>query len=142
MSYGARAVLQARVSWEFRHFVASVVFLGTLLFLLLGFLIPTSYEATTTVVPPGQFSIELPQISEFEGKFRTAVELIRNGRIGKVKTIRIGVGAPNRPCDLPEKETPEGTDWDTWLGGAPKRPLDPLLARWLIRKATPSRGLR
>ena len=73
MSYGARAVLQARVSWEFRHFVASVVFLGTLLFLLLGFLIPTSYEATTTVVPPGQFSVELPQISEFEGKFSGAL---------------------------------------------------------------------
>jgi predicted dehydrogenase len=61
------------------------------------------------------------QRSEFGGHFRTAVELVRNGRIGKVKTVWIGVGAPNKPCDLKEEEVPEGTDWDRWLGPAPKR---------------------
>src|SRR5262249_54271297 len=43
------------------------------------------------------------QRSEFGGLFRTAVELVRNGRIGKVKTVRIGVGGPARSCDLPEQ---------------------------------------
>jgi predicted dehydrogenase len=61
------------------------------------------------------------QRSEFGGKFRLAVELIRNGRIGKVKTVRVGVGDPAVPCDLPEQPVPEGTDWDRWLGPAPQR---------------------
>jgi predicted dehydrogenase len=61
------------------------------------------------------------QRSEFGGRFRLAVELVRNGRIGKVHTIRIGVGGPAVPCDLPEQPVPEGTDWDRWLGPAPKR---------------------
>jgi predicted dehydrogenase len=61
------------------------------------------------------------QRSEFGGHFRKAVEYVWNGRIGKVHTIRIGVGGPARPCDLPEEETPEGTDWDAWLGPAPER---------------------
>ena len=62
------------------------------------------------------------QRSEFGGHFRKAVEYVWNGRIGKVKTIRIGVGGPARPCDLPAQDTPAGTDWDMWLGPAPERP--------------------
>jgi predicted dehydrogenase len=42
------------------------------------------------------------QRSEFGNHFRKAVELVRNGRIGRLKTIRIGVGGPAVPCDLPE----------------------------------------
>jgi predicted dehydrogenase len=61
------------------------------------------------------------QRSEFNDYFRKAVEYVWNGRIGQVKTIRIGVGGPARPCDLPAEETPPGTDWDFWLGPAPER---------------------
>jgi len=61
------------------------------------------------------------QRSEFGGNFRKAVELIWNGRIGKLKTIHIGVGDPSRPCDLPTQEIPKGTDWDFWQGPAPER---------------------
>jgi predicted dehydrogenase len=69
------------------------------------------------------------QRSEFGGHFRKAVEYIRNGRIGKLKTVRIGdgVGDPPIPCDLPEQEVPAGTDWDRWLGPAPKRGYNPEL---------------
>lgn len=61
------------------------------------------------------------QRSEFGGHFRKAVEYVWNGRIGKVKTIRIGVAGPPRPCDLPAQEKPEGTDWEMWTGPAPLR---------------------
>jgi predicted dehydrogenase len=61
------------------------------------------------------------QRTEFGGMFRLAVELVRNGRIGKLKTIRIGVGGPPVPCNLKEEPIPDGTDWDLWLGPAPKR---------------------
>lgn len=62
------------------------------------------------------------QRSEFGGHFRKAVEYVWNGRIGKLHTIRIGVGGPSRPCKLPAEATPPGTDWDAWLGPAPERP--------------------
>ncbi len=67
------------------------------------------------------------QRSEFGGRFRTAVELVRNGRIGKVKTVHIGVGGSPKPCDLPEQPVPAGTDWDLWLGPAPKRGYNEVL---------------
>src|SRR5439155_27275895 len=54
------------------------------------------------------------QRSEFNGLFRKAVEYVWNGRIGKPKTIRIGVVSPAVPCRLPAEEAPVGTGWDAW----------------------------
>lgn len=67
------------------------------------------------------------QRSEFGGHFRKAVEYIWNGRIGQVKRVRIGVGGPAKPCDLPSQEIPPGTEWDRWLGPAPDRPYNEVL---------------
>lgn len=67
------------------------------------------------------------QRSEFGGHFRKAVEYIWNGRIGAVKRVRIGVGGPAMPCDLPTEETPTGTDWDSWVGPAPMRGYNQIL---------------
>lgn len=67
------------------------------------------------------------QRSEHGGVFRQAVDLVRNGRIGKVKSVRVGVGDPAIPCHLPEQPIPEGTDWDLWLGPAPKRGYNEIL---------------
>ena len=61
------------------------------------------------------------QRSEFGDHFRKAVEFIWNGRIGKLKTIHIGVGGPSIPCKLAKEEIPAGTDWDMWQGPAPER---------------------
>jgi predicted dehydrogenase len=78
------------------------------------------------------------QRSEFGGKFRTAVEYIRNGRIGKVKTVRVGVGGPAVPCDLPKQETPAGTDWNLWLGPAPQRGYNEVLCPKGVHKHFPA----
>lgn len=67
------------------------------------------------------------QRSEFGGHFRKAVEYIWAGRIGQVKRIRIGVGNPSIPCDLPQEDVPEGTDWNMWTGPAPMRGYNKLL---------------
>lgn len=61
------------------------------------------------------------QRCEFDHRFRKAVEIIRAGGIGDIKTIRIGVGASPKPCDLPDQETPANVNWDLWLGPAPRR---------------------
>ena len=37
-----------------------------------------------------------------------ACELVRSGRIGKVKTVNVNVGAPSKPCDLPEEKMEAG----------------------------------
>jgi predicted dehydrogenase len=77
------------------------------------------------------------QRSEFGGKFRQAVEYVRNGRIGKVKTVRVGVGGPPIACDLPDETAPEGTDWNLWLGPAPQRGYNEILCPKGIHKGFP-----
>ena len=49
-------------------------------------------------------------------EFRQAVELVRNGYIGDIKTVRVNVGPPPKPYDLPAEAIPAGVDWDFWLG--------------------------
>lgn len=61
------------------------------------------------------------QRSEFGGRFRTAVEMILAGRIGQLKTIRVGVGGSPIPCNLAAQPKPDNVDWDLWLGPAPLR---------------------
>lgn len=68
------------------------------------------------------------QRSEFGGKFRLACELIRNGRIGKLQHVTVGVGDPSKWCDLPEEKLEPGLDWNRWLGPAPKRPYNEILS--------------
>jgi predicted dehydrogenase len=47
---------------------------------------------------------------------RKAVELIRNGRIGKLQSI-IGYNYPSAfECDFPAQPIPEWLDWDRWCG--------------------------
>src|SRR5262245_16434179 len=62
------------------------------------------------------------------GKFPLAVELIRSGRLGTIKTVSVGVGGPSRKCDLPEEPIEPGLDWDRWLGQAPWRPYNSALS--------------
>ena len=47
---------------------------------------------------------------------------IRNGDIGKVEHVYVGVGGPPRLCYLPGKPVPENIDWNMWLGPAPWAP--------------------
>ncbi len=67
------------------------------------------------------------QRSEYDGKFRIAAELVRNGRIGQIISVNIGIGDPNVPCDLPTEEIPKGTNWDLWLGPAQERGYNEIL---------------
>lgn len=49
-------------------------------------------------------------------KTRKAIELIRNGRIGKIQSI-IAYNYPSPyECDFPGQPIPEGLDWERWCG--------------------------
>jgi len=61
-------------------------------------------------------------------EFRKACELVRNGRIGKVKQVIVDVGGPSVPCDLPGEPMEPGLNWDLWLGQAPMRPYNSVLS--------------
>ena len=63
--------------------------------------------------------------SEFRSHwyFHRACELVLNGRIGRLHTIRTGVPAGDVGCGpQPPMPVPKELDYDTWLGPAPTAP--------------------
>ena len=53
-------------------------------------------------------------------QFRIAAELVRNGRIGKLHTVKIGLpGDPSGP-EAPEMPIPQNLNYDMWLGSTEK----------------------
>jgi predicted dehydrogenase len=60
-------------------------------------------------------------------EFRFACEMVRNGRIGRLKSVTVVTGTPSIDCDLPEEPVRKGVDWDFWLGPAPYRPFNKIL---------------
>jgi predicted dehydrogenase len=55
--------------------------------------------------------------------FRVASEAVRNGRIGALHTIRIGIGRDEPKGVKPQPQpVPATFDYDTWLGPAPQQP--------------------
>lgn len=59
-----------------------------------------------------------------DSNFRYACELVRNGRIGKLLTVHVGVGNPSTEKQFVEQPVPEGFDWNRWLGPAPWQPYN------------------
>jgi predicted dehydrogenase len=49
-------------------------------------------------------------------EFQLTVNLVRDGRIGKLERINAHVGAPPIPYNLPEQPVPADLNWDLWLG--------------------------
>lgn len=55
-------------------------------------------------------------------RFRQACELVRNGRVGKLHTVKIGFGTDPGCGPRPTMPIPENLDYDMWLGPAPWAP--------------------
>ena len=68
------------------------------------------------------FQIGSQQRSWPQGQFRRACELVRNGRIGQLKTVEVGLpGDPSGP-EEPVMPVPKNLSYDTWLGSTPVVP--------------------
>jgi len=75
--------------------------------------------------------------------FRFACELVRNGRIGKLRRVEVGIGAGFKPGPgertvyrippQPLMPVPEGFDYDLWLGPASWAPYTEKRCHWNFR---------
>ena len=52
-------------------------------------------------------------------RFRQACELVRNGRIGKLHTVKVGFGTDPGTGPEPPMPVPDNLDYEMWLGPAP-----------------------
>ncbi|MBW8040224.1 MAG: Gfo/Idh/MocA family oxidoreductase [Planctomycetes bacterium] len=54
-----------------------------------------------------------------DSRFRLACELVRNGRIGKLLTVKVGFGTDPGTGPQPPMPVPDWLDYEMWLGPAP-----------------------
>ena len=61
-----------------------------------------------------------------DNRFRLACELVRSGKLGKMKTVLVGIPDVNFPKTgpVPDSDPPAELDYDLWLGPAPKKPYN------------------
>lgn len=58
-----------------------------------------------------------------EENFRRGAELVRNGRLGKIKFIEVGLPDGGKGIGTPPvQDVPKELDWEMWLGPAPRVP--------------------
>ncbi len=73
-----------------------------------------------------------------EGPFADAVDMIRAGRIGKIKEVYLGLSGPaSKPCGLLPEQPHAGLDWNEWQGQAPERPYNHILCQNGIPESYP-----
>ena len=58
------------------------------------------------------------------GNFRFVCELVRNGYLGKLHTIKVSVPGGYEIPSSPAIDVPAGFDYETWLGPAPFKPYN------------------
>lgn len=65
-----------------------------------------------------------------QSHFRRGCELVRNGRIGEVHTVKVGLPTGSSIGPQPEMPVPEGFDYNFWLGPAPWAPYTEKRCHW------------
>ncbi len=68
-------------------------------------------------------------------RFHQACELVRNGHIGDLKTVQVGIPGNNRknPLDWKPEKIPDGFDYDLWLGPSPDAPYTSMRCHYTFR---------
>lgn len=67
-------------------------------------------------------------------RFRTACELVRSGKIGKLEKVLVGIPGSNfKGPPVPDSDPPAELDYDFWLGPAPQRAYNKLRVHYNFR---------
>lgn len=67
-------------------------------------------------------------------EFRHACELVRNGALGKLTGVKVGLPGPNwSGPPVVDGAPPAALDYDRWLGPAPERPFNAKRVHYLFR---------
>lgn len=65
------------------------------------------------------FQVGTQQRSEMDLRFLHAVALVREGRIGELRSVTVAIGGAPSSGPIDVAEAPKGLNWDMWLGQAP-----------------------
>lgn len=68
-----------------------------------------------------------------QANFRFACELVRNGRLGEIHTVEVGLPTGSAIAPQPEQPVPAGFDYNFWLGPAPWVPYTKERCHWNFR---------
>jgi predicted dehydrogenase len=68
-----------------------------------------------------------------DNRFRKACEMVRNGIIGDLTSIEVGVPGGRAEGMAEDCDPPETLDWDFWLGPSPWEPYNPLKGHYDFR---------
>ena len=68
-----------------------------------------------------------------DARFRLACELVRNGRIGRLEHMVVGLPTGPREGPFPAVPVPTGLDWDYYLGQTPKVDYNGHNSHWNFR---------
>jgi len=68
-----------------------------------------------------------------QSHFRHACELVRNGYIGEIRKVEVGLPTGSSIEEQPVMEVPEHLDYDLWLGPAPESPYTEKRVHWDFR---------
>jgi hypothetical protein len=66
--------------------------------------------------------VQVGSMQRSDSAFRKAAEIVRNGWIGQIKEVYVGLGSFPPPVLGPEEAIPEGFNYDKWLGQTPYEP--------------------
>ncbi len=66
-------------------------------------------------------------------RFRLAAEMVRAGRLGKIRKVSIVLGKNETGGPFPTATAPKNLNWDRWLGQAPTTPYIPERCHYTFR---------
>ena len=66
-------------------------------------------------------------------RFRTAVEMVRDGRIGQLRRLEVALGSNEVGGPFATAPVPQGLNWERWLGQAPLVPYTPERCHYTFR---------
>ena len=98
----------------------------------------TEGQAIVKAVRQNKRVFQTGSMQRSDALFRKACEYVRSGRIGKIKTVKVGLPGVNwvkkgNPPSVPDSQPPPELDYNMWLGPAPQREYNKNRVHYLFR---------